>query len=72
MSIEDKDIKSDTQSTDKASETITLTHDELQEQLREAYNKGLQTGFISATKQVRSEINDYLSDLIASVKNNNQ
>lgn len=70
MSTE-KTTMPDNQSTDKAPETITLTHDELQEQLREAYNRGVQTGLLSALKQARSEINDYLSDFIASVKNDN-
>lgn len=59
------------QSENETPETITLTHDELQEQLREAYNRGVQTGLLSAAKQVRSEINDYLSDLIASIKSDN-
>lgn len=40
-----------------------------QEQLQQAYNSGRTDGYITAIKQVRSEINDYLSDLLASIRN---
>lgn len=55
--------------TTPAEETVTYTKAEIEQQLRDAYMNGQKTGLISAIKQVRSEINDYLSDLLASIKN---
>ena len=50
---------------------VTYTQEQLDENMRNAYQQGYQVGVRSALKQVRSEINDYLSDLIASIKNDN-
>lgn len=51
---------------------ITYTQKQLDENMHNAYQQGYQVGVRSALKQVRSEINDYLSDLIASMNNNNE
>ena len=50
---------------------VTYTQEQLDENMRNAYQQGYQIGVRSALKQARSEINDYLSDLIASIKSNN-
>ena len=35
-----------------------------EEQVREIYNEGQKSGYIAAIKQIRSNINDYLDNLI--------
>lgn len=48
---------------------VMYTQEQLDAQLHEAYQRGQRFGIMSALKQVRSEINDYISDLISSIKN---
>ena len=50
---------------------VTYTQEQLDEQIQRAYQQGYQAGLRSALKQVRSEFNDYRSDLIASIKSDN-
>lgn len=35
-----------------------------EEQMHEIYNEGQRSGYIAAIKNIRSDINDYLNDLI--------
>lgn len=41
-----------------------------EEQAREIYNEGQKSGYIAAIKQIRSNINDYLNDLIIAATQN--
>jgi hypothetical protein len=47
-------------SEDQAQTSNTYT----EEQVREIYNEGLKSGYISAIKTIRSNMNDYLDQLI--------
>ena len=40
------------------------------EQMREIYNEGQKSGYIAAIKQIRSNITDYLNDLIIAANQN--
>lgn len=39
-----------------------------EQQIKAIYNEGQKTGYITAIRQIRSEINDYLNDLIIRVE----
>ena len=50
--------------------TVSYTQEQIQNMQQQAYIEGQRAGALSTLKQVRSEINDYISDLIASLKQN--
>lgn len=41
-----------------------------EEQAREIYNEGQKSGYITAIRQIRSNLNDYLNDLIIAAEHN--
>ena len=60
----DKQITDQENTSEQGTKPIMYT----EEQMRQMYNEGQRSGYISALKQVRSEINDYISDLISAAK----
>ena len=60
--------QADTQSVDAEQKAPTVMYTE--EQARSIYMEGQKAGYVSAIKQIRSNLNDYLNDLIVSAEMN--
>ena len=60
--------QADTQSVDIEQKATTVMYTE--EQARSIYMEGQKAGYVSAIKQIRSNLNDYLNDLIISAEMN--
>lgn len=68
VSVVDTDVEVTSADTSEKVTPITYT----EEQMREAYNEGQANGFLSAIRQIRTELNDYLNDLVVAIRTNNQ
>jgi hypothetical protein len=60
---EENNIQTTTTADTEKSAPVSYTED----QMREAYATGQKDGFATAIRKVRSEINDYLNDLLVTI-----